>query len=263
MVETTPEPATANLRKDRKWVSCPRICGTAGDLPGQGWQPALNRKPQDKTSREKVLDLFVARATRVMDDPKRVKAANQSIMKTLLRHIDQNLPAGDFTGLPTPSLLEEQENTVLASFLALQSILESLRQCEFYFRRYPFADLPVSRNEHLRNICEMYFDRIYQLKVRLKITLNLLKRLRGVEKDERFGSLIKAFERALDWELRQRNATHHTRRFEYDAIDQLGLIDLLQHSEMAEILPTTSTRCWPTPPARCANSASAPASVTA
>ena len=129
---------------------------------------------------------------------------------------------------------------MLGSFLALQSVLDSLKQCEYYFRRYPFSDLPVSRTEHLRNICEMYFDRIYQFKERLKITINLLKDLRQIESDEKYGTLIKAFEKALAWELRQRNATHHTRRFEYDAISQLGLIDLLQRSEMAKVLPKSS-----------------------
>lgn len=193
-----------------------------------------------KSSRDKVLDHFVARAASVMEDPRRVEAANKSIMKTLLRHIGSDMPGGDFSGLPAPTQQEEKEIAVLRSFLALQSILDSFQQCEFYFRRYPFSDFPVSRTEHLRNICEMYFDRIYQFKERLKITLNMLKDLRQVKSDERYGSLIKAFEKALAWELRQRNATHHTRRFEYDAIDQLGLIDLLQHSEMAKVLPKQS-----------------------
>ena len=193
-----------------------------------------------KSSREKVLDHFITRVTRVMEDPRRVEAANKSIIKTLLRHIDPDMPGGDFSGLPAQTPQEEKETAVLGSFLALQSILESLKQCEYYFRRYPFSDLPVSRTEHLRNICEMYFDRIYQFKERLKITVNLLKDLRQVKNDERYGSLIKAFEKALAWELRHRNATHHTRRFEDDAIDQMGLIDLLQHSEMAKVLPKQS-----------------------
>ena len=191
-----------------------------------------------KGSTEKILNILSSRISRVMADQERVAEANKNIVRTLLRHIDPDLPPGDFSSLPAFDPTMEREDAVLASYLALSSISESLKQCEFYFRRYPFRDLPVSRTDHLRNICEMYFNRVYQFKERLKITLNLLKDLCGVTHDERFGVLIRAFEKALDWELRQRNATHHTKRFEYDAIDQLGLIDILRLSDMAEVLPS-------------------------
>lgn len=200
----------------------------------------MNGKSREKSCIDRILNILSTRISRVIADDKRAEEANKSIIKSLLRHIEPDLPGGDFSHLPEQGKIEQQEDAVLASFIALYSILESMRQCEFYFRRYPFRNLPVSRTDHLRNICEMYFDRIYQFKERLKITLNMVKKLKGVEKDERFGSLIRAFEKALDWELRQRNATHHTKRFEYDAIDQLGLIDILQQSEMAKVLPKQS-----------------------
>lgn len=82
----------------------------------------------------------------------------------------------------------------------------------------------------------MYFDRVEQFRGRLKMLVNSLKNLTGTS-DARYGRLIKTYEKHFKWECKQRNLTHHHRRYEYDAIDQLGLIDLLRLSDMAPVLP--------------------------
>jgi hypothetical protein len=168
-----------------------------------------------------------------LDDERRKDRANRSILQTLTRHLgptDEALPE------ILSSEREAKESAVVSAYLALASLCGSLSQCEYYFRRYPFKDLPVSHADHLRNVCEMYFDRIEQFRARLKILVNSLKNLTEMG-DERYGKLIKTYEKHFKWECRQRNLTHHHRRFEYDAIDQLGLIDLLRLSEMAPVLP--------------------------
>ena len=54
---------------------------------------------------------------------------------------------------------------------------KNLRQCEFYFRRYPFRGMPVSKADHIRNICEMYFAQFYVMRSRIKTCLNLMSDL--------------------------------------------------------------------------------------
>jgi hypothetical protein len=53
--------------------------------------------------------------------------------------------------------------------------------------------------------------------------------------------LVKKFSGGFKWEQKQRNPTHHHRRFEYDAIDQLGLIELLRYDPENRFLPSTKT----------------------
>jgi hypothetical protein len=95
----------------------------------------------------------------------RRERANKSILQTLTRHL--GLPAED---LPDIKVAPEKEalGKVFSAYLALASLQHSLTQTEYYFRRFPFSNLPVSRSDHLRNICEMYFDRIEQFRQRLK-----------------------------------------------------------------------------------------------
>lgn len=173
----------------------------------------------------------------LMEDVDRKARVGKGVMSTLLRDDGPNFEHEDLQPIPFSPIEEEQYNLVM-SYLALESLLRSCEQCEFYFRRYPFSLLPVSRKDHLQNSCEMYFDRIAQFRDRLKLTFNRLKKVTGTD-DEQYGAIIRAYSKHFDWELRQRNSAHHNQRFEYDRIDQLGLIDLLQYSELREWLPDT------------------------
>jgi len=116
----------------------------------------------------------------------------------------------------------ERQREVIVSYLSLEQTIHSLKECEFYFRRYPFRGLPVSRHSHITNVCEMYFGRFYEFKERLKGYCNALNAAEpghGLE----FGKFIKSFERAFGQELRARNSIHHHSRFEDIAIDRVFL----------------------------------------
>ena len=181
----------------------------------------------------RLMDAISAHVKPFLDDEVRKDRANRSILQTLTRHLG---PSDEALPEIRSSKREEQENNVVTAYLALASLCGSFGQCEYYFRRYPFKDLPVSHSDHLRNVCEMYFDRVEQFRGRLKMLVNSLKNLTGTS-DARYGTLIKTYEKHFKWECKQRNLIHHHRRFEYDAIDQLGLIDLLRLSDMAPVLP--------------------------
>jgi hypothetical protein len=51
----------------------------------------------------------------------------------------------------------EKKHAIAMGFLRLTDSIGALKECEFYFRRYPFKGLPVQRTRHLINVCEMYF----------------------------------------------------------------------------------------------------------
>lgn len=175
----------------------------------------------------------------LMDDVARKERVGKGVLATLLSNTSVELEKEDLPIIPF-SLVEEAQYNLLMSYLELESLLRSCEQCEFYFRRYPFSGLPVSQKDHLQNACEMFFDRIAQFKDRLKLIFNRLKIVTGTD-DERYGAIVRAYSKCYDWELRQRNSAHHNRRFEYDRIDQLGLINLLQHSDLRVWLPDTKS----------------------
>jgi hypothetical protein len=117
---------------------------------------------------------------------------------------------------------------LLVSYMSLVETASSLREIEWYFRRFPFHDAPVSHHSHLTNCCELYFSRIYQFKERLK---RLTKTLKVAVPDHALdmGSFIKTFSKEFEQEMRARNGVHHIERFDdlsTTRISVLGLISL-------------------------------------
>lgn len=124
------------------------------------------------------------------------------------------------------SLEVYKQHEVVFQFLGLYQTLLALKDCEYYFRRYPFNGLPVSHHDHLTNICEMYFGRFYEFRERLKKYLNAVNSaLKNKSLD--VGVLIKQFDKLFDNELRARNSVHHHRRFADAAIDRVYLATVL------------------------------------
>jgi hypothetical protein len=120
----------------------------------------------------------------------------------------------------------DKQHTVIVQYLGLQQTANVLRQCEYYFRRYPFRGLPVTRHEHLTNICEMYFSRIFELKERIKKYLNALATIPAPGRID-IGKFIKQFEKEFDQEIRARNSVHHHERFEDIALERLFLTEII------------------------------------
>lgn len=124
-----------------------------------------------------------------------------------------------------------RQHEVVFQFLGLHQTLEALKDCEYYFRRYPFHGLPVSHHDHLTNICEMYFGRFYEFRERLKKYLNAVN---ATLKDKKLdvGGLIKQFDKIFDDELRARNSVHHHQRFADAAIDRVYLTSVLSKQSL-------------------------------
>ena len=122
-----------------------------------------------------------------------------------------------------------RQHEAIMAYLSLAQSFYALQQCEFYFRRYPFADLPVSKEDHIRNICEMYFNRFYEFKERLKRCLNAVDAT--IDGTIHTGSVLKTFAKDFDQELRARNSIHHHDRFDDGAIQGIGVALMMAYSD--------------------------------
>lgn len=131
------------------------------------------------------------------------------------------------------SLEIEREHAVLTLYLDLLSTANALRDVEWYFRRHPFSGAPVSRESHLRYVCEMYFGRFYQFRERLKGLSIAVKKLapdHGLD----FGKFIKTFDKEFDQEIRARHGIHHHVAFDEVAISRVALLELSGLSDESE-----------------------------
>lgn len=132
---------------------------------------------------------------------------------------DEKIKLDDFA-LPEPIC---REHAVVMSFYGLVTSLSSLRDCEYYFRRFPFRGLPVSHQDHLRYTCEMYFGRFYEFSERMKVASKAVHvALPGTKMP--FGDLIRHFGKRFKPELKERNSVHHNDRFEDIRLDNIAII---------------------------------------
>lgn len=120
----------------------------------------------------------------------------------------------------------EKEHDVIMSFLQLKESIGSLRDCEFYFRRFPFRGLPIDKHRHLQHICEMYFSRFYEIRERVKKSLNLMNELNG-SKSIQVGQFIKLFDKTFEEEIKERHSIHHHKSFDDIGIDKVFLTSIL------------------------------------
>lgn len=118
----------------------------------------------------------------------------------------------------------DAEHGVVTLYLSLLDTVSSLRDVEWYFRRYPFSGTPVSRYNHLMHCCELYFGRFYQFKEHLK---NLFDAVKKAVPDHRLeiGRFIKQFDRNFTDEIRARHGVHHRERFEDIVISRVFLME--------------------------------------
>lgn len=118
----------------------------------------------------------------------------------------------------------EIEHAVITLYLALQDTVNSLRDVEWYFRRYPFANTPVSRYAHLTYCCELFFGRFYQFRERLKNLFDAVKKAVPNHQLD-VGGFIKLFDKTFEDEIRARHNVHHRERFDDVAISRVFMVE--------------------------------------
>jgi hypothetical protein len=112
------------------------------------------------------------------------------------------------------------------AFFYLHQSQMMLSQCEYYFRRFPFRGMPVSRDDHARNMCEFYFGCFYIIRSRFKYTLNKLKIACPMSKID-VGKSLLTFDKSFHQELRTRNSIHHREPFDDVGLDRIMLARIL------------------------------------
>lgn len=185
---------------------------------------AGTREKDEHPNKTELLDRIAADITNVLEDRDRSRRAGARMTGVLLAGI---IP--DVDGAEVPEVVSDEEHAryrLIEPYMALAQMPSVVAQCEFYFRRYPFTGGAVSRSDHLRNVCEMYFDRVIQFRDRLKRVLTIC-RDEGLIATSEVGRLLKLFDRAFDFEHRSRNQTHHAARFDYTGLSRLGLAEML------------------------------------
>lgn len=115
-----------------------------------------------------------------------------------------------------------RQHAVVYRYLSLQQTVSTLKDCEYYFRRFPFHGLPVTHSDHVTYICEMYFGRFYEFRERLKKYLNVLSDAVTAHRID-IGRFIKLFDKEFEDEIKARHSVHHHERFEDRAIDRIYL----------------------------------------
>jgi hypothetical protein len=128
----------------------------------------------------------------------------------------------------------EREHALIIAFFHLKQSHVMLSQCEYYFRRFPFRRTPISRDDHVRNMCEFYFGCFYIIRSRLKEVLNKLKDSCPHSRIN-LGAIIKQFDKIFDYELRSRNRVHHHQPYDDVEIDRIVLPRLLSVGEMPHL----------------------------
>lgn len=124
----------------------------------------------------------------------------------------------------------EKQRALVMSFYELLGSSHALAQCEYYFRRFPFRGLPISREHHIRNISELYFTHFYIIKNRVKTVFERFKSpCPGIKGD--FGSFIKRYDKEFDQELRARNEVHHHYSFDDLNIDRIMLTGMMSSTD--------------------------------
>lgn len=150
---------------------------------------------------------------------------NRQIIQTLIEGHATDIALDPLPDFQFPKEIEQQIN-LIQGYHAILSCLYSLRECEFYFRRYPFGGRDVSREAHLRNCCELFLSRVYQFQQRWTRQLKWLNR-RTKPKGIPVDALEREFRARFGNLLDERHKLHHDEEYSDVQLKAIGLGTLL------------------------------------
>lgn len=119
-----------------------------------------------------------------------------------------------------------REHEIVSGYLEIQTCLMTIRECEHYFRKYPFKKEEITREAHLRTCCELFFGRIFQFRERY---FKLLKRVqrRSKRKVLVVETISQQFEQRFQQVVDARNDFSHHKAYQDIHLNAVGLGDLL------------------------------------
>ena len=183
-------------------------------------------EPKESDIRELAMNAISGWLNRYVEIPGFKEWKNRSITATIMNGFESTNCSID----PFPhSEAILSEHAVITAYLDLVTALQDIAEMEYYFRRYPFNNLPVSKSNHLRHMCEAFFSKLYIFGERMTLALNEIDRVITPKKID-VGSVRKAFQKAFKKDLRERHNTHHHFRYRDIEVDQISMIDTLSIS---------------------------------
>lgn len=111
-------------------------------------------------------------------------------------------------------------------FITICDTMNAAKQCEFYFRRFPYKGIEITKSDHIRNISEMYLGRVYEIHEKIVQFLNKLQELKPKTPID-IGKFSKDFKKSFHWEFKERGLAVHNQRFTETALNKLGTSLLL------------------------------------
>ena len=161
----------------------------------------------------------------LLDFPGLAEWKREAVEKSLLYSLDPLSdiePVEDFT-FP-PDLVRQHE--LVQGFYSLYSARSDVAQTSYYFRRFPFRSLPVTRAEHMRTCVELFYSRVFVFRERLERQLKWLSR-RTLPKGLPVEDVMAEFSQRFKDLINERNGIHHDAAYSDFQIAALGLGDLL------------------------------------
>ncbi|WP_143559667.1 hypothetical protein [Sphingomonas dokdonensis] len=136
--------------------------------------------------------------------------------------VESSVPHGDFYF----DAETERQHRIVSSYYALWAAQNDIRDSGYYFRRFPFSGLPVTKASHLRMCCELYFNRIHHFRERWRAFLKVMKRSGRMKalQEEHF---IEALADRFSNEIAARNRVHHEAAFDDPDISALTIAGML------------------------------------
>jgi hypothetical protein len=180
-------------------------------------------EPKESDIRELAMNAISGWIKRYVEIPGFNEWKNRSITATILNGFESTNCSID-TFPHSEAVLSE--HAVIPAYLNLVTALQDIAEMEYYFRRYPFNGLPVSKSNHLRHTCEAFFSKLYIFEERMALALNEIDRVITPKKID-VGSVRKAFQKTFKKELRERHNIHHHFRYRDIEVDQISMIDTL------------------------------------
>lgn len=126
------------------------------------------------------------------------------------------------------------EYDIVFQFKDIEDVAKSIKECEFYFRRYPFRGLPVSRARHIKNTCESYLSKFYELKGRIKEYLNKIQEMYPNVKIE-IGDFVNRYSDEFDDEIRARNSFNHHYAFYDSSVEVISIADCVVENRLGPV----------------------------
>jgi hypothetical protein len=163
--------------------------------------------------------------TQIIEYPGYGEWKNKQLMQTLLEGL---IPDMEYDSPPDFDFSADvkQQVDLVQGYHAIISTMHGVRECEFYFRTYPFRGKNISREAHLRTCCELFLSRVYQFKKRWLRQLKWLGR-RTQPKGLSIKSLEEDFDARFGKLVAERNKIHHEQEYSDIQTQALGLGDLL------------------------------------